>query len=142
MAWGERFWGRVTGVGLGTRSTVQTGIGSAAVSQSLVLLEGAVCLRPRRAVRPLFSLGVGAERMAVDGRSNQATYQGQSNARWFGAADVGAGAALRLRSHWEVLFELHALFTTPRPSVRFFDLEVARAGQPTLMAILTLAGGA
>jgi hypothetical protein len=142
MAWGEHFWGRLTGVGLGTRPTVQSAVGSASVSQNLLLLEGAVWLRPRRRVRPLFSLGLGAERVAVDGKASQSDYQGLSNARWFAAGDVGAGVALRLRAHWEVLLEVHALFATPRPSVRFFDLEAARAGQPMLLAILTLAGGA
>ena len=139
----ERFWVRLTALGLGTRPTIQTDIGTASVSQSLLLLEGAVWLRPRRHVRPLLSLGVGAERIAVDGTANPGLpYQGERNARWFAAGDVGAGFALRVHAHWELLLEAHALFTAPRPAVRFFDVEAARTGQPTLMAILTLAGGA
>ena len=134
---------RLTALGLGTRPTIQTDIGTASVSQSLLLLEGAVWLRPRRHVRPLLSLGVGAERIAVDGTANPGLpYQGERNARWFAAGDVGAGFALRVHAHWELLLEAHALFTAPRPAVRFFDVEAARTGQPTLMAILTLAGGA
>ena len=142
MAWGERLWGRLTAIGLGTHPSVHTDIGSAGVSQNLLLLECAAWLRPRRLVRPLVSLGLGAERVAVDGTASLPYYQGESNARWFAAGDLGAGVALRLRAHWEVQLEAHALFAVPRPAVHFFDVEAARAGQPTLLAILTLAGGA
>ncbi len=142
MAWDERFWVRLTALGLGTRPTVQTNIGSASVSQNLLLLECAAWLRPRRRVRPLVSLGLGAERVAVDGTASLPYYQGESNARWFAAGDLGAGVTLRVHAHWEVLLEVHALFAVPRPAVHFFDVEAARAGQPTLLAILTLAGGA
>ena len=44
-------------------------------------------------------------------------------------------------AHWEAQLEVHALFAAPRPAIRFFDVEAAKAGQPTLMALLTLAGG-
>jgi hypothetical protein len=90
----------------------------------------------------VISLGLGAERVAVEGSTSSPSYQGAHNARWFAAGDIGAGVSLRLGAHWEMLLEAHALFAAPRPAVRFFDVEVARAGQPTLLAILTLAGGA
>ena len=141
MSMDERFWVRLTALGLGTRPRVGTNTRSASVSQNLLLLECAAWLRPRRLVRPLLSLGVGAERVAVEGTAS-APYQGERNARWFAAADVGAGIALRLRANWEVQLEVHALFAAPRPAIRFFDVEAARAGQPTWLAILTLAGGA
>jgi hypothetical protein len=76
----------------------------------------------------------------VDGTAG-APYVGEHNMRWFFAVDVGAGIALRLAKHWQVQLEAHALWTAPRPEVRFFDAGGARAGQPTLLAILTLAGG-
>jgi hypothetical protein len=137
-----RFWTRVTGLGLGTRPRVgDAAIGSASVSRNLLLFEFAAWLRPGRPVRPLFSLGFGAQRIAVEGTASL-PYQGQSNARWFAVGDVGTGVALRLQAHWEVQLEAHALFSAPRPAIRFFDAEVARVGQPTLLAILTLAGGA
>jgi hypothetical protein len=142
MALGERFWARLTALGLGSGPRVNwNSTFSASVSQSLVLLEVASWLRPRRLVRPLFSLGLGLERVAVEGTATL-PYQGERNARWFAAGDAGVGVSLRLQAHWEVQLEVHALFATPRPAVRFLDTEVARAGQPTLLAILTLAGGA
>jgi len=141
VALDERFWLRLTALGLGTRPSVQTDIGSATVSQNLLLLEGSAWLRPQRSLRPLFSLGLGAERVGVEGTAGSPDYQGERNARWFAAGDVGVGLGLRLRAHWEVLLEAHALFAAPRPAVRFFDIELARAGQPTLLLILTLAGG-
>ena len=143
MALGERFWARLTALGLGSRPRINAPVSttSASVSQSLVLLEVASWLRPRRLVRPLFSLGLGLERVAVEGTATL-PYQGERNARWFAAGDAGVGVSLRLQAHWEVQLEVHALFTTSQPAVRFLDTEIARAGQPTLLAILTLAGGA
>jgi len=141
VATGDHFWVRLTALGLGTRPRVGTDARSASVSQDLLLLEFAACLRPRQVVRPLFSVGFGGERVAVDGTAST-PYQGEHNARWFAAGDAGAGFALRLQAHLEVQLEVHALFAAPRPAIRFFDVEAARAGQPTWMAILTLAGGA
>jgi hypothetical protein len=142
MALGERFWARLTALGLGSGPRVNWGdTSSASVSQSLILLEVASWLRPRRLVRPLFSLGLGVERVAVEGAATL-PYQGERNARWFAAGDAGIGVSFRLQAHWEVQLEVHALFASPRPAIRFLDTEVAKAGQPTLLAILTLAGGA
>jgi hypothetical protein len=87
------------------------------------------------------SLGLGAERVAVAGTAS-GVYRGEDNARWFFAGDAGVGVSLRLGAHVEVLLEGHALVTAPRPAVRFFDVEAAWVGQPTLLLILTLAGGA
>jgi hypothetical protein len=142
LALAERFWLRLTGLGLGTRPSVQTALGAASVSQNLVLLELAAWLRPRRVLQPLVSLGLGAERVAVAGSTGSPSYQGANHARWFAAGDVGTGVSLRLGTHWELQLEAHALFAVPRPAVRFLDVEVAWTGQPTLLAILTLAGGA
>jgi len=139
---GERFWLRLSGLGFGTQPLVRGGDpGSARVNRSLLLLEGGVWLLPRHRVRPLVSLGVGTERIGVAGFAN-APYRGENNARWFAAGDVGAGVAVRVHAHFELQLELHALFTAPRPAVNFFDIEAARGGQPTLMAVLSLAGGA
>jgi hypothetical protein len=140
-ALGERWWLRLTAVGLGTQPSVANEVGSATVNQNLVLLEASARLRPRRLVQPVLSLGLGGERVGVQGETNS-LYRGASNARWFAAADLGAGVSFRLLAHWELLLEAHALFTAPRPAIRFVDSEAARAGQPTLFGIITLAGGA
>jgi len=88
MALGERFWARLTALGLGSGPRVNwNSTSSASVSQSLVLLEVASWLRPRRLVRPLFSLGLGLERVAVEGAATL-PYQGERNARWFVAGDA------------------------------------------------------
>lgn len=137
----ERVWIRMTAVGLGSEPRVSTSFGSARVSQNLGLVECVVAPRPRHVLRPLFSLGLGARRIGVDG-SAQSPFQGQQSDRWFSSGDVGTGGVLRLGPHWEALLELHALFSSPRPTIRFLDVDAAQAGQPTLLAILTLAGGA
>ncbi len=141
VALGERFWVRLTGLGLGTQPRVQSRLGSAGVEQDVLLLECSGWLRPGRRLRPVLSLGLGAERFAVGGTAI-APYQGEQNVRWFFAGDGGAGLAARLGKHWEAQLEIHALVAAPRPAVRFFDVDTARAAQPTLFAILTLAGGA
>jgi hypothetical protein len=141
LAMGRRLWARLTAVGLGTRPEVASRIGSARVGQDLLLLECTASLLPGRRLRPMLSLGVGAERFAVDGAAKLPSYQGESNVRWFFAGDAGLGLSLRLGAHWELQLEAHALVALPRPEVRFFDQDTAKAGQPTLLAILTLAGG-
>lgn len=136
----ERLALRLTGLGFGTRPLVRSGDWSARVGQSLLLLEGVARWRSGKVVRPMISLGAGTERIGIEGRAAPPNH-GESNARWFVAGDVGAGIAARLHPHWELQIEAHALFTTPRPAVHFFDTEAARTGQPTLMAIVSLAGG-
>jgi len=148
LALGELFWARATALGLGTQPTVGSRVGSnagtqvasARLGQDLLLLEFATWLRPRRLVRPTFSLGLGGVRIAVDGTAS-APFQGEHNVRWYAAGDVGMGVALRWLAHWEAQLEFHALFMAPRPSIRFFDVEAAHISQPMLMAILTVAGG-
>lgn len=142
IAMGKRFWARVTGLGLGTRPEVTSRIGSARVGQGVVLLECMASLSPGRRLGPLLSIGLGAERFAVDGVASQPSYRGESNVRWFFAGDAGLGLSLRLGNHWELQLEAHALVALPRPEVRFFDQDTTKASQPTLLAILTLAGGA
>ncbi len=137
----ERFALRLTGLGFGTRPLVTNGTSSARVGQSLLLVEGVARWRSGKIVRPMLTVGAGTERIAVEG-SADAPHHGESHARWFVAGDAGAGFAVRLHTHWELQIEAHAIFTTPRPAVHFFDIEAARTGQPTLMAIVSLAGGA
>jgi alkanesulfonate monooxygenase SsuD/methylene tetrahydromethanopterin reductase-like flavin-dependent oxidoreductase (luciferase family) len=141
----ERFWIRLTGLGFGSRPRLQANIGSisasANVRQDVVLLECAAWLRTWRIIRPMGSLGIGTLRLATNGTAGM-PYQGEHHARWFFAADAGAGFAVRLGEHWQAQLEAHALFAEPRPAIRFLDADTARAGQPTLLAILTLAGGA
>jgi hypothetical protein len=141
VALGDRFWLRLTAMGLGTEPRVRAPIGSARVSQDLLLLECAVWLRPGRRLRPVVSVGLGSERFVVDGTTSSSSYQGAHSARWFFAADLGAGLAVRLGAHWEAQLELHALVAVPRPVVRFFDVAASHAGEPTLLGVLTLAGG-
>jgi hypothetical protein len=137
----ERVWVRASAIGFGTNPRVKADLGSATVSQTFLLLEAAAWLRPGRTLRPMASLGVGGERFAVDG-SADLPYRGEQNASWAFAADVGLGVSLRLAQHFELQLEMHALVAAPRPWVRLFDAEGGRAGQPTLLAVLTLAGGA
>ncbi len=142
LAVAEGWWLRLTAIGLGTRPTVHSDLGEARVSQSLALLEGAAKFRAGRRIQPVLTVGAGAERVGVEGRNVLAPFRGEHNARWFAAGDLGAGVSLRVHPHWELLCEAHALFAAPRPMVRFFDVEAARAGRPTFFVILTLAGGA
>jgi hypothetical protein len=136
----ETFWLRAGALGLGTRSRLIADYASATVSQSVVVLDGAAWFRVRRRVRPGCFLGVGSERVAVEG-SASLPYRGEQNARWYFAANAGIGLAVRLTARWEAQLEGHVLITAPRPTVRFLGVEVAQAGLPTLLAVLTVAGG-
>jgi hypothetical protein len=136
----ETFWLRLGALGFGTQPRLGPTFASASLSQSLVLLEGEARFRTRRKVQPSVSIGIGSERVAVDGSANF-PYHGRSDDRWYFAGDVGAGVATRLSPHWEARIEGHAMVALPRPEVRFAGKTFAQAGLPTFMATLTLAGG-
>jgi len=141
LALSDRLWLRLTGLGLSSQPQVHVETRSASVSESVLLVEAVAWFRQPGSVRPMVSLGLGGEHFAVAG-SGPLPYQGEQNARWFFATDAGAGFAVRVGLHWEAQVEVHALVPMPRPTVRFVDDEVAQAGQPTLLVVLTLAGGA
>lgn len=136
----ETFWLRLGALGFGTQPRLVADYASATLSQTLVLLEGSARFRTRARVQPLLSVGMGSERVAVD-TSTHSPYRGHQNARWYFAADVGAGLALRLAAHWEAQLEGHMWIAAPRPEVRFLGNTFAQAGLPTFLATLTVAGG-
>jgi len=136
----ETFWLRLGALGFGTQPRLVADYASATISQTLILLEGSARFRTRARVQPLLSLGMGSERVAVDA-STHSPYRGHQNARWYFAADVGAGLALRLAAHWEAQLEGHMWIAAPRPEVRFLGNTFAQAGLPTFLATLTVAGG-
>jgi hypothetical protein len=140
FALNETFWLRLGAMGFGTKPRLGGGYASASLSQSLILLEGEARFRTRRKVQPSVSIGIGSERVAVDGSANF-PYHGRSDARWYFAGDIGAGVATRLSPHWEARLEGHAMIALPRPEVRFAGKTFAQAGVPTFLATLTLAGG-
>lgn len=136
----ETFWLRLGALGFGNQPPLVAYYASASVSQSIVLLEGMARFRTRRRLQPSLSLGLGAERVAVD-VSTLSPYRGHQAARWYFATDVGAGLAARVSTHWEAQLEGHVLIAAPRPEVRFLGKTFAQAGLPTFLATLTLAGG-
>lgn len=136
----ETFWLRLGALGFGTEPRLRAGYASASISQTLVLLEGSARFRTRSRVQPSVSLGMGSEYVAVDGAA-EFPYHGRADGRWYFAADVGAGVAMRLSSHWEAQLEGHVFVALPRPEVRFAGNTFAQAGLPTFLATLTVAGG-
>jgi hypothetical protein len=136
----EHFWLRLGALGFGNEPRLVLGGASASISQSLVLLEGEARFWPRRKLQPSVSVGIGSERVAVDGAANF-PFHGRTDGRWYFAADVGAGVAMRLSSHWEAQLEGHVFVALPRPEVRFAGNTFAQAGLPTFLATLTVAGG-
>jgi hypothetical protein len=142
---------RLTVAGLGTTSSVEAmrplpglppfGAASASVSQQLGLVE--FVARPWEGffVHPILSIGAGALNVAVAGQvTSPSPYEGLRSYRWSFAADVGAGAQLRLSQRFDLSFEVHAFVAEPYPVVTFLGTEVARGGQPSLLASVTVVG--
>jgi hypothetical protein len=135
----DRFAARLTVSGLGTRPHVQAAEGTATVSQALGLLEGIVELAPQSWLRPAVSLGAGAYHISAEG-SAAWPYEAFDPGRWAFAADVGTGLGLSLGSSFAICLEGHATLVTPRPVIRFVEVETAEIKSPLLGGALTLVG--
>ena len=136
-SWRDRFIGRLTLAGLGTRARVGTSEGSATVAQEFGLIEAAIKLRPEALLQPFVSIGGGALHVSADGQAS-GSYRGKSGALWTAVADVGAGARLAPWRRFELALEIHAQLAARQPSIQFFGEDVARAGRPTVVGSLTL----
>lgn len=140
-AFGPRWCARITFAGLGTQAHVDIRGGYADVSQTALLLEALVRFRRGRRLEPVLSLGAGMLRVSAEGHET-APYIGQNTSRVSAAVDAGIGLRVPLRPRRvELGVEIHALVAEPYPVVRFFQMEVARAGRPSLLAAVTLLGG-
>ena len=127
--------------GPGTQSRVEIRGGFADVSQSVALAEALFRFRRGNRVEPVVSVGAGMLRLAAEGHV-MAPYTGVGGWRAAVAADVGVGMRVPLRRRrLELGVEVHALVAEPYPVVRFIEMDVARAGRPTLLAAVTLLGG-
>jgi hypothetical protein len=139
VAVSERFAARLTVSGLGTRPRVATAEGTATVSQEVGLLELIGEIAPRSWLSPSVSLGAGAYHIGVDGNA-ASPYAGLEGGRFVFAADAGAGLALSLTSSFALSLEGHAILVTPRPVIRFLQVETAEIRTPLLSGALTLVG--
>jgi hypothetical protein len=135
----ERLAARLTLSGLGTRPRVDTAEGTATVSQEVGLLELIGEIAPRRWLRPSLSVGAGAYHIGVVGNATS-PYAGLDGGRFVFAADAGAGLALSLTSAFALSLEGHAMLITPRPVIRFLQVETAEIRTPLLSGALTLVG--
>jgi len=136
---GEPFALRLTLSGLGSRPHVQAPEGTAAVSQELGVLELISDFIPQGWLRPYVSVGGGAYHISVEG-SAAWPYQAFNASRFAGAVDAGAGIALSLSSSFALALEGHATFITPRPVIRFLEVETAEITHPLLSGALTVVG--
>jgi hypothetical protein len=135
----DRFAARLTFSGLGTRPHVQAAEGTATVSQAVGLLEVIGEIAPQSWLKPSVSVGAGAYHISAEG-SAAWPYEAFDPGRWAFAADAGAGIALSLTSAFALSLESHATFVTPRPVIRFVEVEAAEIKSPLLSGALTLVG--
>ena len=140
-AFNARWCARITFAGLGTQAHVDMPGGYADVSQTIGLLEALVRFRRGRRLEPVISIGAGFLRVSAEGHET-APYIGGNAWHLSAAGDAGVGLRIPLRQRRvEMGVEIHALVAEPYPVVRFFQMEVARAGRPSLLASVTLLGG-
>jgi hypothetical protein len=130
---------RLSGFGLGTHPEIRAPEGTARTTQGIALAEAVVRPWDLPALCPQFSLGAGAYYFQIEGRGVQGTEQATAS-RWSPALDAGAELAWRQRYHLDLVFGAHALLAQPYPSIRFFDVQRATAGRPTIVFSAALAG--
>jgi hypothetical protein len=124
--------------GLGTRPTVETQVGSAAVAQAYGLLGGSVRFRAGARLRPFAALSAGVLRTSVEGRPDATTDLGHAPSQWSFLVDAGLGAELRLPDRFTVSLAVHTQLAEPYPGVRFVGTVVATSGRPNLLLVLTI----
>jgi len=130
---------RVSFAGLGTHAQVRGTGGSGQLEQWYGLAEGLYLPWPKLVARPIVSLGVGAFHTSVKGEA-AFPYRGVQTSDWAFVADAGVGLGVRLASRLELSAEVHALWLTPRPVLRFVGDDGPHLGDPTLVGSLTLLG--
>ncbi len=129
---------RVSLIGLGTHPEVTSAVGTATLQQWYGLGEAILLPWPSLRVRPLFTLGLGAHHINVDGDANW-PYQGVHSAALTFAMDAGTGVEVRMAPRVSISAEGHAAFSSPYPLLRFAGQDKSKLGHPTLMASLALA---
>lgn len=130
---------RLTGAGLGTRSSVTSPSGSATFSQDLMLVESVFSPSKAGVLGIRASLGVGTLHVSVEGRGS-GPVQGVDTSIWVAAVDAGVGLCYRRAAGMGLVFEGHTVFTNPYPVVRVLDEARATMGRPTIFATAALTG--
>lgn len=128
---------QATVAGLGTQARVGSAMETAQVTQQLALVGANIRLRAAARVRPSFSLGAGVLHTSVEGMGVW-PYLGRTAGQWSFLLDTGVGVRVALGNHYEVAIEAHAQFAEPYPVVQFVGVDVASAGRPNLLFVLTL----
>jgi hypothetical protein len=128
---------RFSASGLGTRPLIEAPEGQARISQEFALFELVPVFFAERAVRPVVSIGFGAYHLQAQGVA-EASYETSTRSFWAALFDVGAGVRFAASRHVGLALEVHALFTSSSPVVRIVDIEVGRAGSPSILSSLTL----
>jgi hypothetical protein len=130
---------RMTGAGLGTRSSIASPSGSATFSQDLLLVEGVFSPSKPDVLGFRASLGVGTLHVGVEGHGS-GSVQGLDTSIWAAAVDAGVGLCYRRAAGMGFALEGHAVFATPYPVVRLLDETQATMGRPTIFATAALTG--
>jgi hypothetical protein len=134
------FWDlRMTGAGLGSRSSIASPSGQATFSQDLLLVESVFSPSKPGELGLRASLGVGTLHVGVEGRGS-ASVQGLDTSTWVAAVDAGVGLCYRRATGMGFAVEGHAVFADPYPVVRILDEAQATMGRPTLFATAALTG--
>jgi hypothetical protein len=84
-------------------------------------------------------VGAGAYYVGVTG-SGTSTSRGLTASDVAFAADAGLGVAVPLSERIEAVVEAHAVVANPGIAIRFFDVDAAKIGRPSVLATLTVAG--
>ncbi len=129
---------RLSGFGLGTHPEISGPGGRARTTQGIALADAVVRPWDLPHVCPQFSLGAGAYYFQVEGRDAQGSAEATAS-KWSAALDFGAELAWTQHHRLELLFGAHALFAEPYPSIRFFNVQKASAGRPTIVFSATAA---
>jgi hypothetical protein len=123
--------------GLGTRSNVETMLGSAQVAQEYALAGGCYRWRVGATVQPFLTLTMGALHTSVEGRANSPN-QSLTDETWSFLLDGGFGTWIALRDRFHLAIAAHLQMAEPYVGVRFVGSVVASTARPNVLLTLTM----
>lgn len=125
------------GAGLGTRPSVQSEAGSAAVGRQSLLVVAIRRFHEHGRLRPLVGLAAGALRTTVDGMAI-APNEGRSARRWSLLMEASGGAELALGERFFLVGVARVQLAQPYVAVRLVDEEAATLGPPEALLAVSL----
>jgi hypothetical protein len=133
------FVARATFAGFGTRPSIERGSSGVRVGQYYGVAGLCYCEHSGASIGPVFALEAGLLRTSLDGWAN-APNRGHDIDQLAFLLDASIGGRWQLSSRYYVELAAHAQIAAPYVAIHFVNERIAGAGNPNLLASLSVGG--